>query len=443
MKIGVISLGCDKNRIDTENMLAYLQEDGHYLVQDPNEAEILVVNTCAFIESAKKEAIDTIFEYLEYKKTGKCKYFIVTGCLSQRYMEELYDELVEVDLFIGTTNYHKLPELIRQLIKTNKRTYLKNDINDRYFSSKRVLSTPYHYAYIKIAEGCNNKCTYCAIPSIRGKYTSRPIEEIVSEARYLVDNYGIKELILVAQDVSIYGQDIYGKVNLIELLKELCDINVEWIRLLYLYPENINDELLQFMASNDKICKYLDMPLQHVSDRILKLMGRRVNKEKIDSLFANIEKYNCFTIRTTFIAGFPQETEEDFNILLDFIKEGKINYAGCFAYSCEDGTAAARLPGQIDESIKEDRVKKFYKLQNKMTDKYLKNRVGKVFEVIYEGIDYDKQLFYGRTQYDAPDVDCKVYFSSDFAVDIGGMYKVKIDKVKDMDCFGKTIIQED
>ena len=247
----------------------------------------------------------------------------------------------------------------------------------------------------------------------------------------------------MAQDVSIYGQDIYGKVNLIELLKELCDINVEWIRLLYLYPENINDELLQYMASNDKICKYLDMPLQHVSDRILKLMGRRVNKEKIDSLFENIEKYNCFTIRTTFIAGFPQETEEDFNILLDFIKEGKINYAGCFAYSCEDGTAAARLPGQIDESIKEDRVKKFYKLQNKMTDKYLKNRVGKVFDVIYEGIDYDKQLFYGRTQYDAPDVDCKVYFSSDFAVDIGEMYKVKIDKVKDMDCFGKTIIQED
>lgn len=439
MKIGVISLGCDKNRIDTENMLAYLQEDGHYIVQDPEEAEILVVNTCAFIESAKKEAIDTIFEYLEYKIHGNCKYFIVTGCLSQRYMEDLYEELQEVDLFIGTTNYHKLPDLIRQLIATNKRTYVKNDINDRYFSKSRVLSTPYHYAYLKIAEGCDNKCTYCAIPSIRGKYTSRPIDEIVDEAETLVKEYGIKELILVAQDVSKYGQDIYGEVKLIELLKRLCNINVEWIRLLYLYPENINDELLNFMASNDKICKYLDMPLQHISNNILKLMGRRINKEKIESLFANIEKYNCFTVRTTFIAGFPRETKEDFDILINFVKEGRINYAGCFAYSCEDGTAAARLTGQIEENIKEQRVKKFYTEQNKITQKYLEKRIGKVMDVIYEGIDYDKQMFVGRTQYDAPDVDCKVYFYSDFPVDIGGIYKVQITDAKSMDSYGKTV----
>lgn len=441
MNIGVVSLGCDKNRIDTENMLAYLQDDGHVLVQDPEQAEIIVVNTCAFIENAKKEAIDTIFEMAQYKVDGNCKYLVVTGCLSQRYMEELYEELKEVDLFIGTSNYHKLPDLIRDLIKTNKRSYLKNDINDRFFTKKRVLSTPYHYAYLKIAEGCDNHCTYCAIPKIRGKYTSRPIDEIVDEAKQLVAEYNIKELILVAQDVSKYGQDIYGKVKLIELLEKLSIIGVEWIRLLYLYPENISDELIEYMANNKKICKYIDMPLQHINNKILKLMGRRVTKEKIEALLDKIESYSMFTIRSTFIVGFPQEDEEAFKELEKFVKKGRITYSGCFTYSQEDGTAAARLTGQIDEEVKTNRMEKIYSIQEKVTAEKLASRINKTFDVVYEGIDYDRQMFYGRTRFDAPDVDTKVYFTAQEVVDIGGIYKVEITAIDGMDCIG--IVKEE
>ncbi len=412
MKIGTVSLGCDKNRIDTENMLAFLKDDGFELTQDPKDADIIIVNTCAFIESAKTESIDTIFEMAEYKKTGKCKYLVVTGCLSQRYMKELYEEMKEVDLFVGTASYNKLPQYIKEMVSKNKRSYYENDINERYFSKKRVLTTPQHFAYVKIAEGCDNKCTYCAIPAIRGRFTSRKMEDIVEEVNDLIDRFGVQEIVLVAQDVSKYGQDIYGNKKIVDLLKILCKTNVAWIRLLYLYPENITDELLEFMASNDKICKYLDIPLQHVSNKILKLMNRHLQKSDIENLFAKIESYKCFTIRSTFIVGFPREEESDFNELYDFIKSGRIDRCGFFAYSKEDGTAAARLTGQIDEDVKLERQAKLYEVQQKVMKDRMKKFVGKEIEVIYEDIDYDKQIFVGRSKSDAPEIDTKVYFTS-------------------------------
>ena len=439
MKIGVISLGCDKNRIDTENMMAYLQEDGYELTADVEDADIIIVNTCGFIDSAKKESIDTIFEMAKLKETGKCKYLVVSGCLSQRYMDDLYKELPEVDMFVGTASYQKLPERIKEMVETGKRNYYKNDINDRYFSRKRVLTTPQHFAYIKIAEGCDNHCTYCAIPSIRGKYTSRDLDDIVQEAKELVENYGVKELILVAQDVSKWGHEKTNKCKLIDLLEELSKINVEWIRLLYLYPENISDELLDYMANNNKICKYLDIPLQHRSTSILKVMNRHIDKEYIDNLFKRIEKYGCFTIRSTFIVGFPGETEEDYKELEDFIKEGKIDRCGFFTYSQEEGTAAARLKNQIDENVKLERQAKLYEIQQKVMVERMKKKIGQVVEVIYEDIDYDKQMFVGRSKFDAPEIDTKVYFKAKNLVDIGNIYKVKLIKMDGLDYIGEVV----
>jgi len=438
MKIGTVSLGCDKNRIDTENMLAYLKDDGFELTANPEEADIVIVNTCAFIESAKTESIETIFEMAEYKKNGKCKYLIVTGCLAQRYMKELYEQMPEVDLFVGTASYTKLPGYIKELVKTNKRNYYENDINERYFSPKRVLTTPQHFAYVKIAEGCDNKCTYCAIPKIRGKFTSRTIEDIENEVRDLVNQYGVKEIVLVAQDVSKYGQDIYENKKLIDLLKVLCKTDVAWIRLLYLYPENIDSELLDYMASEEKICKYLDIPLQHVSDKILKLMNRHLHKSDIEKLFDKIESYKCFTIRSTFIVGFPREDESDFKELEDFIKLGRIDRCGFFTYSKEDGTAAARLDGQVDDEIKQKRQQKLYKLQQKVMQARMTQSLDREIEVIYEGIDYDKQMFVGRSKSDAPEIDAKVYFTANNLVDIGSIYNVKITKIDGLDYIGRV-----
>ncbi len=437
MKIGLISLGCDKNRIDSENMLAYLQDEGYELTGEPSEADIIIVNTCGFIDSAKQEAIDTILEMAEYKK-DKCKYLIVTGCLSQRYMQDLENEFPEVDMFLGTANYHKLPIFIRNMVQGQGEKCYVNDKDDRKFSPKRVLTTPYHYAYLKIAEGCDNKCTYCAIPNIRGKYTSRKIEDIVDEAKSLVKDYGIKELIIVAQDVSRYGIDIYGKIKLIELLKELSALDVEWIRLLYLYPEQVTEELIEYMASNPKICKYVDIPCQHVSNKILKLMNRKVTKEQIYNLVEMIRRHGDFTIRSTFIVGFPREEQEDFEELKEFISTARLDRCGFFAYSMEDGTPASRLSGQIAEDVKLQRQEELYALQESIMADKLKERIGSVVDVIYEGIDYDLQLFYGRSSHDAPEIDTKVYFYSDVPVEIGKIYKVKLQEVDGIDYFGKV-----
>lgn len=437
MKIGLVSLGCDKNRIDSENMLAYLVKDGYELTSEPKEADVIVVNTCGFIDSAKKEAIDTILEMAEYKK-DKCKYLIVTGCLSQRYMDELKDGFPEVDMFLGTASYHKMPELIRQLVEGKAQKCYANDKDVRVFSSDRVLTTPYHYAYLKIAEGCDNRCTYCAIPYIRGKYTSRPIEDIVAEAKDIIAKYGTKELILVAQDVSRYGLDLYGRIRLIDLLDELSKLDVEWIRLLYLYPELVDEKLISYIADNPKICNYLDIPCQHISDRILKLMNRRVRREQIENLFATIRKCGDFTIRSTFIVGFPGETQEDFDELREFIKGAKLDRCGFFAYSCEDNTPASRLKDQIDEDIKLKRQEELYSVQEKNMLENLKKRLGSTVDVIYEGIDYDLQTFYGRSRYDAPEIDTKVYFVADKPLEIGKIYKVRLEELDGEDYFGRV-----
>lgn len=435
MKIGLVSLGCDKNRIDSENMLAYLQKDGYELTGDPQQAEIIIVNTCGFIDSAKQEAIDTILEMSEYKK-DKCRFLVVTGCLAQRYMQDIADEFPEVDMILGTANYHNMPLYIKNLVDGRGQRCYANDKDDRHFSSERVLTTPYHYAYLKIAEGCENKCTYCAIPGIRGKYTSRRIEDIVEEAKTLVGEYGVKELIIVAQDVSRYGLDLYGEIKLIELLQELSKLDVEWIRLLYLYPELVSERLIEYMAGNPKICKYLDIPCQHISDSVLKLMNRRVRKADVVELINMIRKHGYFTIRSTFIVGFPRESQQDFEELKEFLTWAKLDRCGFFAYSMEDGTPASRLDGQIDEDVKLARQEELYALQEGIMAEKMQERVGGVVDVIYEGIDYDLQMFYGRTQYDAPEIDTKVYFTADVPLDIGKIYKVKIDEIDSGDYFG-------
>lgn len=438
MKIGVVSLGCDKNRIDSENMLSYLQDDGNELTGDPAQADIIIVNTCGFIDSAKNESIDTILEMAEYKKNN-CKYLIVTGCLTQRYMQELQEGFPEVDLFLGTANYHILPQLIKDLVAGRSQRCYTNDKDDRRFSSRRVLTTPYHYAYLKIAEGCDNKCTYCAIPSIRGKYTSRKIEDIVEEARQLVRDYGIKELILVAQDVSRYGIDIYGEIRLIDLLERLSEVDVEWIRLLYLYPENVDEKLIDYMVSNPKVCNYIDIPCQHISDGILKLMNRRVTSEQIYKLIEMIRSKGDFTIRSTFIVGFPRESEEDFAKLEEFISVAKLDRCGFFAYSQEDGTPASRLSGQIDETVKLARQDKLYTLQEAIMLENMKSRLDSVVDVLYEGIDYDMQTFYGRSMYDAPEIDTKVYFVADSPLEIGKIYKVRLEELNGADYVGRVV----
>ncbi len=435
MKIGLVSLGCDKNRIDSENMLAYLQKDGYELTGDPQQAEIIIVNTCGFIDSAKQEAIDTILEMSEYKK-DKCRFLVVTGCLAQRYMQDIADEFPEVDMILGTANYHNMPLYIKNLVDGRGQRCYANDKDDRHFSSERVLTTPYHYAYLKIAEGCDNKCTYCAIPGIRGKYTSRRIEDIVEEAKTLVGEYGVKELIIVAQDVSRYGLDLYGEIKLIELLQELSKLDVEWIRLLYLYPELVSERLIEYMAGNPKICKYLDIPCQHISDSVLKLMNRRVRKADVVELINMIRKHGDFTIRSTFIVGFPRESQQDFEELKEFLTWAKLDRCGFFAYSMEDGTPASRLDGQIDEDVKLARQEELYALQEGIMAEKMQERVGGFVDVIYEGIDYDLQMFYGRTQYDAPEIDTKVYFTADVPLDIGKIYKVKIDEIDSGDYFG-------
>ena len=438
MKIGVVSLGCDKNRIDSENMLAYLYEADYEFTPDPADAEIIIVNTCAFIDEAKKEAISTILEMAEYKKKN-CRYLIVTGCLPQRYMNELKDGFPEVDAFLGTGSYHLLPRLIKDL--DGKHTVcVPNDKDFRLHTKARVLTTPPHYAYLKIAEGCDNHCTYCAIPQIRGRYTSVPVEDVVDEAKELLKQYPIKEFIIVAQDVTRYGYDIAGKSLLIDLLKELSELDVEWIRLLYLYPEGISDELLDYIANNDKICKYLDIPCQHISDRILKKMNRRITKQGIVSLFEKIRSKGDFFIRSTFIVGFPTEEEKDVDELEEFLKFAELDRCGFFKYSQEDNTAAARLDGQIDEDVKQARYDRLYSLQESIMCEKTKRRIGKVEKVLYEGIDEEAEAFVGRTQYDAPDVDTKIWFGSDKCLEIGNFYPVRFIASEGCDLIGETEI---
>ena len=431
MKIGTISLGCDKNRVDTEKMLARLLGKGHTFVDREDDADVIVVNTCAFIDSAKTESIDEILSAVEYKKKNGTK-IVVTGCLPQRYKGDLKEALPEVDLFLGTGDYDMLCDYLDGLTVSENKLYCSLD----KYCSKRVLTTPYHYAYLKIADGCDNHCTYCAIPSIRGKYRSEKIEDLVGEAKSLSDE-GVKELILVAQDVTRYGTDLYGKKSLTVLLDELSKLDFYRIRLMYLEPEMVDDELIDYVANNEKIAKYMDVPFQHIDSRLLKLMGRHTDEEYTENLVNKI-KAKGIKIRSSFIVGFPSEGEKEFEELYDFIRDYEIDYAGFFEYSLEEGTPAEKLDGRVDDDVKAKRCESLRELQERIIMKAADGYVGKTINVLYEDIDYDNQMFVGRAEFQAPDIDNVVRFTSETPLSVGEIYSVEITGRIGMDLLGRV-----
>lgn len=436
-KIGIVSLGCDKNRVDTEKVLYALTEYGYTITQNVEDADILVVNTCAFINTAIRESIDTILELAEQKKNRDVK-LVVMGCFAERFGMEVKDELVEVDAFIGVNSYENVVDIFNNL---DKRPIVLEDKPCAYMKG-RVQTTPAHYAYLKIADGCDNFCTYCTIPYIRGRYRSYPMEDLIQEAKELADN-GVKELILVAQDTTRYGKDLYGEYKLKELLRKLVKLDFYKIRILYAYPELVDDELVEMIANEDKIAKYIDIPLQHISNKILKSMHRRNTKEQAYELLRKLkDKCPSIAIRSTFIVGFPGETEEDFMELKELISTGLIDYAGFFAYSREKGTLAYKMKDQVLYKTKKAREKELSKMQSAIIEKRHLQYLGKEMDIIYEGIDYNKGKFYGRPEYNAPDIDTKVYFTSKFPLEIGEIYKVKITK-SGFYPIGETIIDEE
>ena len=421
MNVGFISLGCSKNLIDTEVAIGKFKDHEFNIVNDPKEADIIVVNTCGFIESAKEEAINTILEMAEYKN-GRCKFLIAMGCLVQRYYNDLVKSLPEVDLFIKIDEYNKLWEKIEDLIKRDIVEKAKTKTSTKISEIRplpmptydeflnRVVTTGKNYAYLKIGEGCSNKCTYCAIPYIRGPFVSRKMEDILEEAEKLASE-GIKEIIVIAQDTTKYGEDIYGKSRLAELLQEISKINgIEWIRFLYSYPEGITDELIDTVANNPKIAKYFDIPIQHISNAVLKRMNRKTSKEKIENLLEKIRnKIPNVTLRTSLIVGFPGETEEQFGELLEFVKKAKFDKLGTFMYSKEEGTPASRLPEQIHGNTKKARYNKIMKVQKQISLEKQENKIGKTYKVLAEDISFDGKYFVGRTMQDVPEEDGLVY----------------------------------
>ena len=435
-KVGIISLGCAKNLTDSEIIIGNLQNSGYEIVENHNFAEIMIINTCCFIDSAKQESIETILDVADLKKDAQLKLLIVAGCMGERFKQEILDELPEVDAVCGTGDFNDICDVIEKA-KEKRGMYLKGHEKAPLECEFRTLLTPPYTAYLKIAEGCNNHCTYCIIPSIRGNYRSRSIENIVSEAEALVQN-GAKEIVVIAQDVSNYGIDLYKKQMLPELIRKLTQIDgLYWLRLHYLYPEAITDELIDEMASNDKVVKYFDIPVQHISDNILKKMGRKTTGEKICTLIEKIRnKVKGGVIRTSLITGFPGETEEDYNKLLAFIKEYKIDHLGVFAYSCEEGTPAAKLPDQIDEDVKKSRQEMCMEIQYDVVDNNNQLRVNAVETVLVEGYDKVVKLYFGRTYRDSIDVDAKVFVKSEIPLDIGGFYDVKLTEVLDYDMIG-------
>ena len=452
MKVGFVSLGCSKNLIDTEITIGHFKQNNYEIESDPEKADIIVINTCGFINSAKEEAINTILEMAEYKKQ-KCKYLIVMGCLVQRYYDELIKELPEVDLFIKIDEYDKLWQKVEKLIendiaeksttKTNKKISeiepLPMPCSDEFLN--RVLTTGKNYAYLKIGEGCSNKCTYCAIPYIRGPFVSRKMEDIIEEAKMLAKS-GIKELIIIAQDTTKYGVDIYGEPKLAELLEEISKIpEIKWIRFLYSYPEGVTDKLIQTVKNNEKICKYFDIPIQHISNNILKKMNRRTNKKEIEDLLNKIRKeIPNVVLRTSLIVGFPGETQEDFEELSEFIKTARFDKLGAFMYSKEDGTPAARLPEQINGNTKKSRYNKIMKEQQKISSEIMKNKIGQEYEVLVEDVSFDGKFLIGRTKQDVPEIDGLVFIKNEnYADKINQFINVIIEDVKDYDLIGKVV----
>ncbi|WP_058485213.1 30S ribosomal protein S12 methylthiotransferase RimO [Defluviitalea phaphyphila] len=440
MKISFVSLGCDKNLVDSEVMLNLLQKAGFKLIPNEEEADILVVNTCCFIQDAKEESIENILELAQYKKIGNCKVLIVTGCMAERYKDEILSEIPEVDAIVGTASYGNIVEVVNEAIKGKK---VKNfsDINSKLEENyERILSTAGYFAYLKIAEGCDNRCTYCIIPKLRGNYRSRSIESIVKEAESLV-NQGVKEIILVAQDTTRYGIDLYGEKKLPQLLEELCKIeDLHWIRLLYCYPEEITDELIEVIAKEEKICNYLDMPIQHANTNVLKRMGRRSTKEELEALIKRLrDKIPDICLRTTLIVGFPGETEEEYKDLVEFVKEMQFNRLGVFTYSKEEGTVAAEMKGQLPKKIKEDRRNKIMEIQQSICENKSKEFIGKTLEVIVDGKLPEENVYCGRTYLDAPDVDGMVFIKTEREILSGELVKVLINGAKEYDLIGEIV----
>ena len=430
MKVGFVSLGCSKNLIDTEMAIGLFKRNNFEIVNDVEKAEIIIINTCGFIESAKQEAINTILEMAEYKEKGTCKYLIVMGCLVQRYRKELQKALPEVDLFIEINDYANYWDKILELLDEKEKP---NKINNLCYMD-RVISTGNKTAYLKIAEGCSNRCTYCAIPYIRGPYVSRPMEEVLEEAKKLAKD-GIKELIVIAQDTTRYGEDLYGTSKLSDLLNELCKIEgFEWIRFLYAYPESITDELIQTVKNNPKICNYFDIPIQHISDSVLKRMNRRTTGKQIEELINKIKKQIPDVIlRTSLIVGFPGETEEDFNKLYEFVKKGYFDKLGVFTYSKEDGTPAARLKEQIHPATKKKRYNLIMSIAKNISAEKLKSYIGKEYKVLVEDTTFDHKFCVGRSYMDIPDTDGMVIIKDCYTKLVGEFVNCTVISVNNYD----------
>ena len=438
-KIGMISLGCPKNQVDAEIMLAKLQKNGFEIVTDPYDADVVIVNTCGFIEDAKRESIENILDMVSYKEDYENLKILVTGCLAERYQSEIFKEIPETDAVIGIGANEDICEICDRIINGEKVEEYPEKTNLK-IEGDRILTTPPYSAYLKIAEGCSNHCTYCAIPSIRGPFRSRPSESIIAEAQKLASE-GVKELVVVAQDTTRYGEDLYGKNALVPLLKALSGVNgIEWIRLLYLYPERIDDALINEIATNEKIVKYMDIPLQHCSKNVLKRMNRHGDRETLTELMNKIrEKIAGVTIRTTFIAGFPGETEEEFNELCEFIEEMRFERMGCFAYSEEEGTPASRLDGMMDFELRQDRADIINERQNVILDEINDSLIGKTFPTIVEGYDSYSDSYFGRTTMDAPEIDTQINFTCGYELDDGDIVEVEVINVVDGELTGEVI----
>ena len=440
MKILFISLGCDKNLADSEQMLGILRNKGYEFTDDECEADIIVVNSCCFISDAKEESINTILDMAQCKTHYKCQALIVTGCLAERYKEEIYKEIPEVDAVIGTSSYDAIAEAVEQALEGKKPQVFKDLNRLPDIRTERVVTTGGYFAHLKIAEGCDKHCTYCIIPKVRGNYRSVPMENLIRQAKELAEK-GVKELILVAQETTMYGKDIYGEKSLHKLLKELCKIQgIQFIRIMYCYPEEIYDELIQTMKEEQKICHYLDMPIQHCNDAVLKKMGRRTNKKEIQEIVTKLrEAIPDIILRTTLITGFPGETEDNFEEMMDFVDEMEFDRLGVFPYSPEEGTPAAEFPDQIDEEVKADRQCEIMELQQDIAFEKSERRIGQEMLAVIEGKVADENAYIGRTYMDAPNIDGYVFIHTDEALMTGDFVKVKITASSDYDLIGELV----
>ncbi len=439
MKVGFVSLGCPKNQLDTEVMLYHIAEAGFEITAEDIEADIIIINTCAFIESAKKESIDNIIDIGWLKENKNLKGIVVTGCLAERYRDTIFDELPEVDAVLGVGSIHNIVEAVKS-VSEGKKYSSYEDKNTVELGGDRVLTTPDHTAYLKIAEGCDNRCSYCAIPSIRGKFRSRPMDDLIREAKDL-ENLGVRELTIVAQDTTRYGIDLYGEYKLAELLRRLSrETKIQWLRLLYCYPDKITDELIAEIRDNEKVVKYIDLPLQHISDRVLRKMNRHGDSAMIRDVIGKLRReIPDIVIRTTFIVGFPGESEADFEELCAFVDEAKFDRMGAFAYSREEGTPAYDFEDQIDEQVKQDRVDIIMSQQYKINEERNLRFLHKTLSVLVEDYDVVAETYYGRSYMDAPEIDGKIYFSSKKKLKPGTFVRVKIDNVEEYDLIGHGI----